>query len=370
MIIKNKTICFFNSTKVWGGGEKWHLEIAKSLFERGFNVILVISPDANWKENVEMLKIPYETFSVSNFSFLNPFKVSKIKNFFLKNNVYTVISNSSEDIKIVGLAAKWAGLKNIVYRRGSAIPIKNTFINRFFFKTIISDVLTNSQETKSTINQNNSNIFPKNRISVIYNGIDIEKFNSTKINKIYNSQKDEIVIGNIGRIENQKAQYKLIELAYKLKNKKIKFKIIIGGEGSLLPQLKKMAHSLKVENNVIFTGFVYDAKSFYESIDVFVLTSKWEGFGYVIAEAMICKKPVIAFNISSNPELIDNNSTGYLIKPFDVDELSQKIEELYHNSTLLKVLGTNGYNRATSLFSIDKTINDVLSLDYISECKP
>lgn len=369
MTTKNKTICFFNSTKAWGGGEKWHLDISKILSEKGFDVILCISNKAEWKNRIEKAGVLHQTFSISNLSFINPFKIFKIKNFLVKKNIRTVIINSSSDIKVVGLAAKWAGIKNIVYRRGSAIAIKNSFVNRFFFKNIITNILVNSEKTKKTINQNNSKLFPTDKIKVIYNGIDIAKFNSSKINKIYTPKDNEIIIGNIGRIEYQKAQHKLIELASKLKLKNIKFKIIIGGDGSLLHKLKEYAIELNVEKNIIFYGFVNDTKSFLESIDVFVLTSKWEGFGYVMTEAMICKKPVIAFNISSNPEIINDSETGYLIKPFDIDILAQKIEELYHNKQLIHSLGNNGYKRAISLFSIEKTIHDILFLRYISECK-
>ena len=365
----NKTICFFNSTDAWGGGEKWHLNTSVILKNKTFKVKLFISENASWKNLVEDNKIPFEKIKVGNLSFLNPFKVLKTKSLIKKNNAHTVILNLPRDLKLVGIAAKLAGVKHIVYRRGSAIPIKNTFLNRYIFKNIVTSILTNSEKTKETINQNNSNLFPKDKIAVIYNGIDIDEFENRKFSSVYESNDNEIVIGNVGRLVEQKAQDKLLELSSVLENKKIKHKILIGGEGKLLTYLQAKAKELSVEDNIVFTGFVKDIKSFMESIDVFVLTSKWEGFGYVLVEAMVCKKPVIAFDISSNPEIIKDKETGFLVPAFDIDILSEKLMELSENKELCTRLGENAYARVVNLFSIEKTIDKLLSLNFISECK-
>ncbi len=365
----NKTICFFNSADAWGGGEKWHLDISHLLLQNGFNVKLAISNKSEWKNKVEIKKIPFDTFSISNLSFLNPLKILRIVSYLKQNKVHTIIINLSKDLKTAGLAAKIAGVKNIVYRRGSAIPIKNSISNRHIFKHIVTTILANSEKTKRTINQNNTSLFPEEKIYVVYNGLDINKFSNQTINKIYSKNNNELIIGNIGRIVEQKAQNKLLDLAVKLKSNNQNFKIIIGGEGRLLDDLKKQAKEKNIEKHVIFTGFVKDVKSFMESIDVFILSSKWEGFGYVIVEAMACKKPVIAFDISSNPEIIDHNTTGFLIPPFDIDKLSEKVTELAKDEILRKELGKNAYQRTIKLFSISKTLEDLLSLGFISECK-
>lgn len=367
-MINKKTICFFNSANAWGGGEKWHYDISNLLHKRGFLVKLAISKKAAWRGKVNDANIPYNVFSISNLSFLNPFKILQIALFLKSNNTHTIIINLSKDLKVAGIAAKLAGVKNIIYRRGSAIPIKDKILNRLIFKHIVSEILANSEKTKQTINENNQHLFPKNKIHVIYNGFDIKEFSTQNINKIYTSERDEIVIGNIGRIVEQKAQDKLLELATKLKKQNINFKIIIGGEGKLLTDLKIQAKQLELENHIIFTGFVKDVKSFLESIDLFILTSKWEGFGYVLVEAMACRKPVIAFDISSNPEIIDDKKTGFLIKPFNIEELAKKVIEITNNKILRNKLGDNGYNRTIELFSIEKTLTDLLKLSFINEC--
>ena len=121
----------------------------------------------------------------------------------------------------------------------------------------------------------------------------------------------------------QKGQRYLIEIAKRLKDKGLKFKILIAGEGKCLDQLKQLAMELSVSNEINFLGFVKDIRCFMNSIDIFVLPSLWEGFGYVIVEAMAAGKPVVAFDVSSNPEIIRDEKSGYLVNTFDVNAFAE-----------------------------------------------
>ena len=112
-----------------------------------------------------------------------------------------------------------------------------------------------------------------------------------------------------------------------------------------------------------------------ESTDIFVLTSLWEGFGYVLVEAMACCKPVVAFEISSNPEIIDDKVTGFLVKPFDVEAFADKIMLLLQDADLRTQMGLHGRKRVEDLFTIEKTADNLERMlskkkqlyDYIKE---
>jgi len=88
----------------------------------------------------------------------------------------------------------------------------------------------------------------------------------------------------------------------------------------------------------------------------------WEGFGYVLAEAAANKIPSIAFNLSSNPELIEDNKTGFLIPPFQVAAMAEKITLLAKNNLLCKQLGENAFERASQLFN--KELNNKTLFNY------
>jgi glycosyltransferase involved in cell wall biosynthesis len=281
---------------------------------------------------------------------------------FRKEKPDIVILNFSADVKTCGIAAKYAGVRHIIYRRGSAIPIRNTFFNRLLYKNIISHIIANSEETKRTILQNNIHLFPRDKITVIYNGIDLAQLDGQAGKQLYPKREREILIGNAGRMVLQKGQKYLIEMAKLLKKKGIDFKILIAGEGPLEKSLRQLAIEHGVENQVIFLGFVNNTKAFMDNIDIFVLPSNWEGFGYVLVEAMACRKPVVAFNISSNPEIMVNHETGFLVNPMDINAFTEKVEFLGRDPELCKAFGQAGRKRVEDLFELENNQRKVESL--------
>ncbi|MBE9468694.1 MAG: glycosyltransferase [Bacteroidetes bacterium] len=353
-----KNICFFNSCKAWGGGEKWHYDIAILLQKKKYSITLITNKHSELYNRAVNSNIQTISIKISNLSFLNPIKLLKISRLFKKHSSNTVILNLPSDLKAAGIAAKIAGVENIIYRRGSAIPIKNSFLNRFLFKKIITEVIVNSNETKKTLNANNPNMIDEKKIKLVYNGIDLKKYDKT-ISKIYKKENNEIILGSAGRLSKQKAQKYLIDIAGKLKLKNINFKLLIAGDGELKSELVAYAKKLNVENEVVFLGFVENIKTFMNSLDIFLLTSLWEGFGYVIVEAMACKKPTVAFNVSSNPEIIADKKTGFLIDNFDIDEFTEKIELLICDEKLREKFGNEARELVEKKFQIDNTFMQI-----------
>ena len=325
---QKRTVCFFNSTPTWGGGEKWHFEISKSFHSKNREIIVFTNRKASLWEKVVSSNIPSYKIRVSNLSFLNPVKVFYIRRILKKENVNTIIMNLSADMKVAGLAARFAGVERIIYRRGSAIPVRNSLLNRFLFKWVVTEIIANSYETKKTLLKNNPNLIDPDRIKVIYNGIRFENYETPRAEPVYTRENNEVVLGNAGRLVRQKAQEYLIDLAVELKNRNKNFKILIAGEGKLSKRLKEYAGSSGVSDRIVFMGFMSNMKNFMDSIDIFVLSSRWEGFGYVIVEAMASGKPVVAFDVSSNPELIEDRKSGFLIEPFDIKLLADRVCQL------------------------------------------
>ncbi len=362
-----KAICFFNSTKAWGGGEKWHFDMARKLYEEGYDVLFVAGKGSVLISKLLKTNIPHYMYKIGNLSFLNFFLIRELKTFFRKHGVGTVIMNLSIDVKVAGVAAKKAGVQNIIYRRGSAIPIKNKFYNRYLFSHIITEIIANSEATKSTILQNNSKLFPEEKIKVIYNGLDFSKRKEKEPSPVYLREKDEIVLGNAGRMVFQKGHEYLIDVAVKLKSMKIRFKLLLAGTGPMESKIRELVRQNNLTQEVEFLGFVEDVGSFMRSIDIFLLTSRWEGFGFVIAEAMAESKPVVAFDISSNPELVVDNFNGYLSPPFDIDIFTDKTLELIRSEKLRKEFGKNGQAMAYEKFSFEKAVTELKNFLELKE---
>lgn len=353
-------ICFFNTARAWGGGEKWHFDMATRLQADGFEVLAVTHTRSELGKRLKARGLEPVTVDLSNASFLSVCMVRRLRCLFTEHRVGTIILNLPADLKAAGMAARLAGVPRIIYRRGSAIPVRNSFFNRFLFRYIITDVLVNSRATQSTILANNSKLIEPDRITVIYNGLVVDRSCGSR---------DEVrpamagseppnapfVIGSLGRLEREKAQHLLVELGARLNEAGLDFKIVIGGDGKLKNALQKQIEARQLEKHVLMIGHVDDVRSFMQGVDVFVLTSHWEGFGYVLAEAMACERPVIAFDHSSGPEVVEHGKTGLLAKPGDMDDLLAKTICLMEDRELSMAMGKAGREKVLRDFDFEQT---------------
>jgi len=355
-----KNICFFNSIIFWGGGEKLHLEKAIEFKKKNYNVILLSNPDSPlWKKAVSYGLMVFP-ITVNNLSFLNPFKVVKLIFFYRKTKIDTVVFSSSQDLKLGSFSAKLAGVKNIVYLRGLAVPIKASIINRIIFKSLLTHIVSNSDETKRNILKYLGKYINEDNVRTIYHGIDVrilQKDKTFKLNKIQ-EKGHGIILGNAGRLTPQKGQDKLIKIAKKLKDKQIDFTLFIAGAGELQSELEKLIDEHNLQKDVILLGFVKDMEMFMNSIDIFVLTSKWEGFGFVLVEAMLKSKPIVAFNITSNPEIVKADRSGFLVDYPDLDLFAEKTCQLIKDKVLRNKMGEAGLKTVHERFVIEDKISE------------
>jgi len=348
-------VCFFNTAKAWGGGEKWHLEVSTYLYNKGCPIFVVAHEESVLLQKLKNAKIPSRGIKISNLSFLNPLKRNLVYELLRQHGFDTIVMNLSSDVKIAGVMAKKAGIPRIIYRRGSAIPIKNTFLNRYLFKHVLTDILANSHATKKTVLQHNPLLFPNEKITVIHNGIST----SYKVGLPTSTKEQVPVLLNLGRLEYQKNQEFLILLAAALKQRKVPFKMCIGGEGSLRAKLEQDVRFHDLEKEVTLSGFVKKPLDYIAQASIFLLPSHWEGFGYVLAEAALCKKPIVAFAISSNPELVLDGETGYLVPNRDLNAFADKVSLLLKDEKLRQQMGKKGRQHVLQNFDEDKQLQKI-----------
>jgi len=357
-------ICFFNTLKFWGGGEKFYLEFAQAFKEKGLQVVIFCKHGSPLSQKAAALDLDQENLNVSTLSFLNPLKILKTKKLLKKHDVHSVVFSTSQDLKLAGLAASLAGVKHIVYRRGLAVPVKGSFINKYLFKNVLTSIVANSAETKKTLLRHMAGVIPENKISIIYNGIKPEEYTKDLEKPLTEAlaHRPKIILGNAGRLTNQKRQILLLEVAEKLKKDNLQFVILIAGTGVLEEKLKAEINRRQLEGSVQLIGFQDDMNSFMAAIDVFILTSSWEGFGYVLAEAMIKSKPTVAFDITSNPEVAPDGVSGFLVPHEDVNLLTEKIKLLITDNDLRERLGASAKKWTLEKFSFNSQVEKYVEI--------
>jgi len=348
--------------KFWGGGEKLHIDTALELRKKNRHVFILCTPNSPLWKRAFYEGIPTFPITVGNLSFLNPFLVCSLLIFFKKHKIDTILFSSSQDCKLGSLVAKLAGIENIVYLRGLATPIKNSMLNRIIFQSFLTHIIANSNETKNQILTKLSKYIAKDKIKTIYHGIDIKKSivkgEQCILEEI--SQKGHgVILGNASRLIDQKGLEFLIPIAKILKKKNLDFTLFIAGTGELHSKLQLSIKENNLEKDVILLGFVEDMECFMNSIDIFLFPSLSEGFGYVTVEAMIKSNPVVAFRISCNPELIENDKTGFLIEYPDIEAFAEKIELLIKDRDLRNRMGLAGKKTVHEKFALEDKVAEI-----------
>ena len=186
-------------------------------------------------------------------------------------------------------------------------------------------------------------------INVIPTGIDTEKFklNSKmnkelkKLKKTYNINKNNFIIGSVGRVAIEKSFDKLIKSTQKLIKENKNIKLMIVGDGPELENLKKLAKDLKILQNIIFTGkVIYDLMPvYYNLFDINVSFSTTETQGLTIIEALASGKPVLCINDDSFKKMIISGYNGYLFQ--DESEYLKLVLKLINNHHLYNTLAHN-----------------------------
>ena len=358
---QKRTICFVNTQRTWGGGERWQRDIIADLNKRRHQTISVTSPSSPLTQQLGKLGIPGYLMSISKMSFLNPFKILRLVRIFKREQVGTVLSSVSDDMKTTSLAARLAGVPNIIYRRGIALPVHNSPINRYIFRRVLTRIIANSEETKRTILAKNPSLVPEEKIKVIYNGIPIAAYSDTAESR-HTSGEDELILGCAGRLSVEKGHESLLESMRYLKEKGLRCKLLLAGDGKLDEFLKTKARKLGVDHMVEFLGFVEDMPSFYSSLDIFLMPSTYEGFGYVLIEAMASGKAVVAYDVRSSQEIIEDGRTGYLVPSGKPAAMADKVLELSADHELRQRMGELGLARARDHFSFERFKEEINGL--------
>ena len=238
---------------------------------------------------------------------------------------------------------------------------------------IIEKILALKTDCIINISQSEYNSAIKNKIAkpdkmcVIHNCIDTKKFIDSEkyrdeTRNRYLVGDDEILIGVVGRISEQKDPLTFIKAAKLVNEKYSNTKFMYVGSGILAEQVLEYAKANDFEDKVIITGWTANVEQYIPALDIAVLPSKWEGFGLAILEYMICKKPIVATNVGGIADIIKDGKNGYLTNCKDYKKLSSRIYEYIENSELVNKIVSENYDYVINEYTIDKLIKQTCEL--------
>ncbi|MBK9334522.1 MAG: glycosyltransferase [Ignavibacteria bacterium] len=326
-----------------GGAQILLLDILKNLNRDGQMEIKVICLDSgefvkNFIDNgIDVIDLKEK--GLLNFKIL--FKLKKI----LKNTNPDIVHTHLNKADFYGrVAAKQSGVKHIFstchnyssHHEGADINSISLFdrIDNAVIKYSDSYIVAISEIVKQFIINRDSNF--KNRTEVIYNGIDVSKEvfvtsdeSRRTLRKSLNINEDDFVILISGRLEKQKGHLFFIKSMQNILKSKKNIKLLIIGDGNLKEEIIDLISEFDLNEFIILTGFLKNTEVYIEICDMVAVPSLWEGFGLVILEGMIKRKPVLASNVGGIPEIIEDGINGYLFESENEKSLQEKFLNLY-----------------------------------------
>jgi len=205
------------------------------------------------------------------------------------------------------------------------------------------------------------------KVSVIYNGVDLNKFGSNfididAIKTELGLKRDYSVVGMVAQLVDFKGYPFFLKAASLVLKNNPKVYFLVVGKGPLQNELKNQAERLGIQNNVVFVGFCKDITKILSIMDIFTLSSLREGLPISMIEAMAAGKPVVATHVGGVPELVRDGVTGFIVLPRDSEALAEKIIELLNNKDKAEKMGTTGRKFVREKFSLERMIQEYESL--------
>lgn len=198
------------------------------------------------------------------------------------------------------------------------------------------------------------------KISVVHNGISIPKKKNTGRTNRFTEQfgwsQDSFIIGITGQMTATKGHEDLVEAVSIALRKNEKIRLAIGGKKHepLYSRLVALIQKKGLQKKIMFSDWMEEAGDFYEAIDLFILASRHdEGYGLVVAEAMIHGKPVIITESGGAVEIVEDGINGYIVPKQNAEAMAEKMMIVSTNSPLYRELSKKAVKRITEHFTMD-----------------
>ncbi|MFC1570910.1 glycosyltransferase family 4 protein, partial [Candidatus Omnitrophota bacterium] len=255
---------------------------------------------------------------------------------------------------IGGIAAKLTGVKSVTHCRDLLVGGVVEKMLIYYQLTFIDRIIAVSESNRSLLKIGGR--IP-GKVSVIYNGIDIDEIKYPKKNSI----KEELdisdsgsVVGIIGVFDKCKGHIYLFQAIEELVSAGEKGLVcLVVGDGRERNVLEEFVNKKNLKEYVRFLGKRDDVPDLLASMDMVVMPSIQESFPRVPLEAMASNIPVIATTVGGLTEMIIDGETGILVPPADIASLSRAIKHLSENPELGKRLGAGGFRRVRKEFTVE-----------------
>lgn len=360
-----KVLNVISDTNIGGAG-KCIINFCKNYNKKEFEIVVVLPKNSKLIEELKPTKvklIEIDGLKDKSWDFGSLFKLMKVIKGEKPDIVHTHASSTAR------LAARMAGNAKIVFTRHSVFPVSEKIkkgLGRFVYKNtnefLADRMIAVAEAAKENLTEGGIN---PERIDVILNGVERIKETSNmekkKLKESLGIKSDEYVIGILARLEEVKGHDTFIDAAKILINdKKLKAKFLILGTGNEEEKLKDKVKELKLEDSIIFTGFVKNVQDYLNIFDVQVNCSYGtEATSLALLEGMSIGVPAVVTDFGGNPGVITEGENGLIVPIKSPAETANAIYEVLTNKEKLELMKRKSIEIFNQKFTVEAYTHNI-----------
>ncbi len=366
-------VAFFCGSSSWGGLEMNLVKRAVWWQERGHSVSFYANENSR-------------SYQESKSNGINTYSTKKNKKYFAiasawqlwkklkQDKIQILIVSDPKDLSLAAWVKTFsAGKLKTVYIQVMQIGInKRDLIHTIRFSKLDSWItpLTYLREQMEKRIK-----FDMNKVSLIPMGIDISRFAplpyKSEARQALNLPQDKIIVGLLGRIDEQKGQLVLLQAMIDLLKENDQLHLCFMGEKThgegeaYYREILELIGEHQLENKVGIIPFSPNVPGFMSAIDIFVMATNSETYGMVTVEAMVSGKTIVGSDSAGTAGLLENGKWGHLFQPMDSGALRLELMELLesdnYNNEALREFASKEYDKDLECERIEKVLNELIS---------
>jgi glycosyltransferase involved in cell wall biosynthesis len=354
-------VLLVNSMRAFGGGERWALEAASGLAARGHEVALAVRRGSELGARAGRMGLPCRAFAMRGD--VDPGSIVGLARWArsLRPDVLSV--NIERAVRLGCAAARLAGVRGVVERRGLLLPIEPSVVDRLVYARCVTHLIANCEAIRESVVL--AGLVPRERTSVIPNGIDparVSPGGGDAIRAEFGIGPEDPLIAIVGRLAPDKRHADAVAAFAEIVAERPAARLIVVGSGGLSNRLRDLAGRLTPPGSVIFAGERDDVSAILDASNVLAVASVREGMPHTILEAMVAGVPVAATAVAGIPEMIRDGSEGLLVPPEAPGEMARALRRLLDDRDLAGRLASAAWQRVHAEFGLEAMI------DGIEEC--
>jgi glycosyltransferase involved in cell wall biosynthesis len=294
----------------------------------------------------------------------------------MKAGGYDIVHTHSSKAGILGrLAARLAGVPIILHtvhgwgfheRMGSLTRQVYILLERMMARTCEALVVVAARDEEKGLD---AGIGVAEQYHLIRSAIPLEAFSPGEVDRLEVRRElgipaDALVVGNVGRLSPQKNPLDWVQAAAMVHQSEPGCWFLLVGDGPLRSETVRLAEAAGIAHQMIFTGIRRDVDRMMAVMDVFLLTSLWEGLPRVLPQASAMEIPIVCYRVDGTGEAVDHGVNGFLSQPGDIRQMADHCLRLLRDTELRQQMGIRGREiakREYDLVLMVKQLEDLYS---------